>query len=373
MQEEVRMRELTGYRILDTPPEKEFDEIARIASAVCDTPMSLVTFIDSNRQWYKAKHGVGMNEVRRSESFCQHTLDRPDELLIVSDPARDDRFKNNRYVTGSPHIQFYAGAPLTSPSGNVMGTLCVMDSRRHVITEEQKDALKLLAQKAMQYLNMRKTLIEQEQFIEHSAEKLKKLTDLAPGVVFQIEAIHGQNIKLVFVSDGIQDLHPDLTSDLVIKDPEKFFDVVDDDDRNRIFKNIETAIFRDSAWSEEFRLKSADNEFEWYSVKATIEQQHDGATMYGSIHNITVLKQYEALLNQMLHDVSHVMRRPVTSMMGLASVMEMDELDPDKIKVYMQHIKTVFNELDAFTRGLNQTYTQKMKRYMGEQGKHESL
>ena len=129
-----------------------------------------------------------MDEVRRADSFCQHALARPDELLIIDDPSTDDRFRNNRYVVGEPHIKFYAGAPLTSPSGSVLGTLCVMDSKHHDITDDQKEALKLLADQAMQYLNMRKTLIEQGHFIEHSAEKLKKLTDLVPGVMFQIEA-----------------------------------------------------------------------------------------------------------------------------------------------------------------------------------------
>ncbi|MFD1000944.1 GAF domain-containing protein [Ohtaekwangia kribbensis] len=363
MNDELRMRELMEYHILDTPPEKELDEIAQIASIVCNTPMSMVTFIDSHRQWYKAKKGVSMNEVHRADSFCQHALNRPEELLIVEDPSTDDRFRNNRYVSGDPYIRFYAGAPLTSPSGNVLGTLCVMDSKHHDITEDQKEALKLLADKAMQYLNMRKTLIEQGHFIEHSAEKLKKLSDLAPGVMFQIEAKTDEKIKLVFVSQGVEKMHPDFTTETITDNPETFVSLIHEGDRIRIIKSIEHSLAHKSSWSEQFRLINPEDEYTWYSVNATIERKVNGATIYGSIHNISALKEYEALLNQVLHDVSHVMRRPITSMLGLVSVMETEVFDRIQVQQYMQHVKSVFTELDAFTRNLNMEYTEKMNKY----------
>lgn len=363
MNDELRMRELMAYHILDTPSEKELDEIAQIASAVCNTPMSLVTFIDLHRQWYKAKKGVDMTEVHRADSFCQYTLDRPDELLIVGDPSKDDRFRNNKYVVGDPHIRFYAGAPLTSPSGCVLGTLCVMDSKHHDITEDQKNALKLLADKTMQYLNLRKALIEQGHFIEHSAEKLKKLSDLAPGVMFQIEAKPDEKIKLVFVSRGVEKLHPDFTTETITNNPEIFLSLVHEGDRIRLMKSIRHSFAHKSTWSEQFRLIHPEDEFTWYSVNATIERKVDGETMYGSIHDISALKEYEALLHQILHDVSHVIRRPITTMLGLVSVMETGLLDSMQMQQYIEHVKSVFTELDDFTRGLNQEYTKKMNRY----------
>lgn len=362
MQEELRERELVEYQILDTAPEKELDEIAQIASAVCNTPMSLVTFIDSQRQWYKAKKGVDMNEVRRADSFCQYALNTPGDLLVVGDPTTDDRFKNNRYVTGAPYIRFYAGAPLTSPRGNVLGTLCVMDSKSHDISEDQKEALQLLAKKAMQYLNMRKTMIQQGKMIEHSAEKLKKLTDLAPGILFQLEARSDQKIEPVFVSRGIQNIHPQLTVELFIANPSKFLDFVHEDDRQRLLESIKTSFYHHSVWSEEFRIMGENSEIKWYSINATIERKPEATVMYGSLFDISSMKQYQEVLHQILHDVSHVMRRPVTSMLGLVTLMEKDALDPGQIRAYMQHVKTVFNELDSFTRHLNRVYTERVKK-----------
>lgn len=365
MEEEVRTRELEQYHILDTEPEKELDEIAQIASAVCDTPMSLVTFIDSHRQWYKAKKGVDMNEVRRTDSFCQFTLDRPHELLVVDDPTTDERFKNNRYVVGAPFIRFYASAPLTSPSGNVLGTLCVMDSKRHHITEDQKEALQLLAKKAMQYLNMRKALIEQEHLIEHNAEKLKKLTDLAPGAMFQLERKSSKVVRLVFVSQGIEKVHSSLSVSKLQANPAKFIDIIHDDDRERINESFKHSFLNNSAWNEQFRVTTNDRGIQWFWIKATIERNAEGSIMYGSLHNISAWKQYEEVLHDILHDVSHVMRRPVVTMLGLASLMEEGVLEQDQVQKYMQHVKTVFGELDSFTRNLNQVYTEKMKRYRG--------
>ena len=115
MNEQNRLQELKSYKILDTLPEKELDELAEIASVICDTPISLVSFIDEKRQWFKARKGIEAQETPREDAFCQHTLQTPKEVLVVNDPLNDERFKNNPLVLGNPHIRFYAGAPLETP------------------------------------------------------------------------------------------------------------------------------------------------------------------------------------------------------------------------------------------------------------------
>ena len=360
MQEETRIQELLDYHILDTPPEEELTEIAQIASAVCNTPMSLVTFIDSHRQWYKAKIGVGMNWVRRTDSFCQLTLEKPYDLLIVADPTRDERFKNNLHVVGAPYIRFYASAPLTSPKGNVLGTLCVMDSKRHEITEDQKIALQLLAKKTMAYLNMRKKMIDQEQRIEHNAEKLKKLTDLVPGVIFQLEARSPEEIKINFVSSGIQNIHPGLSNEQLMKNPNQFFEFIHDDDRQRFRESISLSLGNKCNWSEQFRVREPNGVIQWYWGVARIERTTESTVMYGSLQNISAIKEHEETLHQILHDVSHVIRRPVTSMLGLVSLMEKEAPESNQLRTYMEHVKKAFAELDMFTRQLNEGYTERM-------------
>ena len=182
------------------------------------------------------------------------------------------------------------------------------------------------------------------------------------------EAKTNERIKLVFVSRGIEQLHPDLTTEKVMKDPEIILNYIHEEDGVRVMKSVEHSFPQESHWSEQFRVTNPDKEYTWYSVNACIERKVDQATIYGSIHNISALKEYEALLRQVLHDVSHVMRRPVASMLGLASVMEMEEPDRVQMQQYMHHVKSVFAELDAFTRNLNQEYTERMNRHKGNYG-----
>ncbi len=209
--ERSRLADISDYQILDNPPEKELDELAEIASLVCDVPISLITIVDQDRQWFKANKGLNVNQTARKDSFCQHALHSPEELLIVNDSHLDARFKDNILVTSDPNIRFYAGAPLVTPGGNTLGTLCVIDRKPRVITANQKSILRYLAKKALDYLNTRKLLIKQSNAIETSATKLKKLTNNVPGGIFQLKMTIAGKMTFEFISSGMKALHPRLT------------------------------------------------------------------------------------------------------------------------------------------------------------------
>ncbi len=153
-----RLEDLKSYRILDTPPENDFDELAEIASLICDTPISLISFVDEFRLWFKAKKGLEVTETPSRDSFCQHALHTPKKVFVVNDSLKDKRFKNTPLVTGHPKIRFYAGAPLETPNGNVLGTLCIIDDKPRTISANQEKALKILSKKVMDYLNTRNLL-----------------------------------------------------------------------------------------------------------------------------------------------------------------------------------------------------------------------
>tara|TARA_E500000318_G_scaffold89464_2_gene87055 strand:+ start:5507 stop:8494 length:2988 start_codon:yes stop_codon:yes gene_type:complete len=123
-----RLAELERLEILDTPPERAFDRVTALASKLLDVPISLVSLVDRERQWFKAKCGIDAVETPRSWAFCDYVI-RQDEIMIVEDARKDDRFKNNPLVVGDPFIRFYAGAPLKSPNGFPLGTLCIIDSK----------------------------------------------------------------------------------------------------------------------------------------------------------------------------------------------------------------------------------------------------
>ncbi|WP_279478899.1 GAF domain-containing protein [Aureimonas sp. SK2] len=155
--DEARLRTLHEYRVLDTEPEAGFDAIVREASLACAAPVALVTLVDRERQWFKARHGLDQTETVLDQSVCAHALGGRD-LLVIPDLSQDPRTAANPLVTGGSHLRFYAGAPLVAPNGHVLGTLCVVDDvpRPAGLSPEQAERLRALADDVMRHLETRR-------------------------------------------------------------------------------------------------------------------------------------------------------------------------------------------------------------------------
>ena len=147
--ESERLEALKSYHILDTLYEAEYDRFTQLASLICNTPISLITLLDENRQWFKSKTGLELAETPRAYAFCDYAIQRPNTSFEVTDALTDPRFAANPLVTGEPNIRFYAGFPLTDPDGFALGTLCVIDRKPGKLTENQLKALQLLAEEVM--------------------------------------------------------------------------------------------------------------------------------------------------------------------------------------------------------------------------------
>jgi hypothetical protein len=361
MNEQSRLQDLLEYQILDTNPEIELNELAEVACAVCGTPMSIISFIDGERQWYKAKVGLSNTEVKKEETFCQFTLDRPNELLIVENALEHEILKNNSSVKNAPFIRFYVGAPLVSPNGNVLGTLCVMNTEPMKISELQKRVLKILAKKTMDYLNARKLILAQKDVMEFSAEKLRKLTDQFPGVIYQFEISKEGIMKFDFISKGIAYLYPALNVELVKINPEIAFEFIHPEDIPQIKKSIQDSFLNLTELRTEYRVDSPDGQVHWHMGRAAPEKLDDGSVVwYGTLQEITNQKEYESAMEQIAFDISHILRRPVATLLGLTFIIhEEEKLDEAKLKEYTNYINIVSTELDNYTRKLNETYNLK--------------
>ena len=173
-----RLRVLKEYAILDTISEKEYESITQLASYICNVPIALVSLIDQNRQWFKASVGLDASETCRKDSFCQYTI-MNNHIFEVENAAEHELFHDNPLVLGNPNIRFYAGAPLINKNGFVMGSLCVIDTKRNKLTEEQKNALQLLADQVVALLDARKINLE---YLD-SQKELQNFIDLSKDLV----------------------------------------------------------------------------------------------------------------------------------------------------------------------------------------------
>lgn len=175
--EKERLAALTRYGVIDTPPEDVFNELVRLAAAICEAPMALISFVDELRQWFKATVGLDQTETPRAVAVCAHAMIEP-EIMIISDLREDPRFSHNPMVVGDPDLRFYAGARLETPEGIPLGTISVLDTkpRPEGLTEQQRVSLLALARQVMVELELRRARAEEVT----ERQKFTKLFDEAP-------------------------------------------------------------------------------------------------------------------------------------------------------------------------------------------------
>ena len=172
--ERARVEALRQFKILDTEPEAVYDDVARLAAYVCQTPTALITFVDEGRQWFKSRVGFGPRETPRDVSFCAHAILQPGPL-VVTDALDDERFRDNPLVLESPYIRFYAGFPLTSDEGYRVGTLCVLDTAKRILFPDQAAALGRLSNVLTALLNARRTVTYLEGALNVKRAKVAEL------------------------------------------------------------------------------------------------------------------------------------------------------------------------------------------------------
>lgn len=358
--EKERMEDLLSYRILGNQHEPDLDELAELASLICNAPISLITLIDEDFQWFLAKTGTSLDGTRREDAFCIHTLDHPNDLMLVPDAKEDKRFVQNPMVTGEGSIRFYAGAPIVSVRGNVLGTICVLDHIPRELDEKQQNGLKILAKKAHKFMHNRKVILNQKDDIDSNAEKLRKLTYSIPSTIFQLRRKTDLSFKYDFISLGDFQLPESILEKEIKKNPIVGFNLVYEKDRQGFMDSLEASYTNLELWNFEYRVEQ-QNQIFWYMVKAIPERQENGDVVwYGCFVDITSHVKYEETIEQIAFDISHVMRKPIANLLGLASLIQHEEnINEKSLKVYAKSIFEVSQEMDNFSRELDRTYQSK--------------
>lgn len=218
--ETKRLEELRSYLMLDTPKDIDLDEITKIASLVCETPIALISLVDENRQWFKSKIGLDAEETPRNISFCTYAIEQ-DKIFLVENAKNDNRFKDNPLVINDPNIRFYAGQPLKSKNGYNIGTICVIDIKEKKLNEFQIEILRNLSKQVINYFELYKKNIELEktQKVLIKSERLNSISTLASGLAHEINnPMTIINAKLYNINKKIENIsdNNDLMNDLAV-------------------------------------------------------------------------------------------------------------------------------------------------------------
>lgn len=306
LSEAQRLDSLTDYGLLDTPPEEAFDSLTLLAAHICDAPIALLTLIDKDRQWFKSKYNFTVEQTSRDVSFCAHAILQPNDVLVVADTLNDERFAQNPFVIGAPYVRFYAGAPLVSPEGQALGTLCVIDHSPRVLSENHQMALRVLSRHVMTELELRRRsraltttkqrLAEQEQAaaaLRTSEALFQTLARAAPVGIFRSDAsgdciyVNEQWTKITGLSseaargnDWSQNLHPH--------------------DKQRVAERWYCAVAEGKAFNAEYRFVKPNGDITWVLGQGLPEENSTtGKNGYvGTITDITERKLAEEKLHQ---------------------------------------------------------------------------
>lgn len=364
MTELERLNVLKTYQILDTPFEQEFDSLTEIASAICDVPISLITFLDSERQWFKAMKGIGVRETAREHSICHYAIQQPKEVMEVQDLLRDDRFSSNPFVVGEPQLRFYAGVPIVTSDNVPLGTVCIMDQKPRKLSKAQRKILKILAGRVVNLLELRKENLLQKKKIKSVESQLNRTLD---------RLIEAQHIAQIGSWDW------NLKTDQVYWSPEmyeiygleqikdgRYFDrwkhLVHQEDLPVVETALARGVETKSNENIEYRIIKADGRIEWLETRGYVVLDKKGsvARIAGTTQNVTKRKNaelekrmYANTLSDMLFDLSHKIRQPLTNSLGLVSVFNDLDVSKEELKKFAGYLNVSVQKIDEYVRDMS--------------------
>ncbi len=288
--EEVRIKVLKSYQILDTDSDARFDNLTLLAKQICETEIALISLIDENRQWFKSCIGLDAKQTSRGISFCGHAISSEEDVFEIKDTTKDKRFFDNPLVIGSPHIKFYAGAKIVDKKGYSLGTLCVIDKKPKELTLLQKKSLISLANQVFQLFELHSSNL----ILENERHKFKRFADLSPNIVYR----YSSNSKLIYHSSAITNIlgynpkkfskNPDLWIELIHKDD--LAEVKDSLNKAKIGQRIDI----------KYRMKSKQNGWRWiHDISTYIQLDETDFVIDGVAIDITESKKYQASIEEL--------------------------------------------------------------------------
>lgn len=268
--ETERLAALCDLNVLDTAPEERFDRLTRLAKCHFDVPIALVSLIDSARQWFKSRQGLDATETPRNISFCGHAILAGD-ILCVPNALLDPRFADNPLVTGGPKIRFYAGAPLHSPEGLRIGTLCIIDDRPRDLSRDQLSILRDLADGVESELARTRLLHDQAALFEQK-QRLQHLIELSPGVIYSCHPTG--DFSATYISEMVESVMG-YSPQQFLGDPSFWSSHIYPGDRERVLKDLERT-YTNGEHQHEYRFLHADGRYRWIQDNLRLVRDKQG-------------------------------------------------------------------------------------------------
>ena len=380
MNQSTRIKKLEEYNVLDTLPEKEFDDIVDIASAICNAPISLITLLDSQRQWFKARRGFDKQETPIEQAFCFYAIQRPQEVMVVPDSWKDDRFNENVLAHAENPVRFYAGAPLVTNDGVALGTLCVIDSQPRQFTEEQQRILKILAARVIKQLDLRRDNIAQRKKAESATLSeqviLQRLLEVQRLAEIGSWDWNLSTNELYWSPEMYRLFGLNADNQITVKF-DQWQNMVHPDDFPLIKNALNIALKTGESATVEYRVKKLNGEIVWLMGGGKVSKEANNNTQHlmGTALNITARKNaeqnkehYTIALEEMLFAISHKFRKPVANIFGLVNVLSNPAITPEKIHECVPYLKGFADEIDSYIRELN-SFVEQKQTHMSENDK----
>jgi PAS domain S-box-containing protein len=338
--EKERLKALKSYSILDSVAEEEFDRITELASLICGTPIALVSLIDEHRQWFKSKKGLEVRETSRDISFCQHAILDYD-TFEVENAAEDPRFALNPLVTDNPKIKFYAGYPLTDPSGFNLGTLCVIDRKPRKLSEDQLRALQLLGEEVVSQIVARKKNIERE--------KLSRLFQLSIDMIGIID----NDGKFTSINPAFQRVMGRSSEEII---GHSFYQWVHKEDLDYTEKQVRKLDGVEPKVEFDNRIQIASGEYlnlHWTLTFDELNEEfyciaRDITTQVNTLNQLKIANEEAQravqVKDEFLANMSHEIRTPLNAIIGFNDLLMSSELNSEQ-REYVEIVSTASQNL----------------------------